>query len=837
MLTIKLALAYFKHRKIRVILTVLGIIVAIASLTSVYGLNGTLTAIQKEIVGHLGGRADLELKGSIAGIEDNVLKKVENIEGVKTAIPFNQVVTSVKGIEDLVLIMGINSNEDIKIRNYIFYAGRMPTKGKKEICISKVLSDIYSLKIGDILEVQGTNGYQGFRIVGIIEDNGIGKINNGLVSLIPLDISQDFFDMKNKYSYISLMIDNPKNLNVMMGRIEAELGNGVNVRTPQQRGADLDNLLRKITIFTNNYAILILLLALYIVYNTMAISVTEQREQIGILRALGWTRNNAGNLIFLEALTLGLTGSTAGLLLGNFLAVKLVSSVSDSLKEILKLQIADVSLSLTDYALIGAAGVLSTLLFAYIPVKRTEKINPLEAMKKEFPKKVRRYSKTRTVIAGVLLLVSIALVHQKNQLVILSPIVEFIGLTLLIPPLLITLLKVIESFLSKYSDGICIKLGASSFRRTPRRAAVTGMPIFFAFAISFSFLSLTNSLTVSTDKWVKEIIASDIVVHQGVSYNVNALSGLSDELLERITSIDGVDYVFGIKTDVAKWNGKTINIQAIDIEGWSKNLEFTPVIDNDPIAAVNELGQSRSLWVSELLAKKYDLETEEIIKIDTPSGTQDFKIIAINKDFQNMDGSFQINRQDYLKYWGSTSLTFIDVFVKPDYTFEQVQQNIKQDLEKDFNLKVDSAAGLREDSIVSMKSLIRIADMVVLISIIVSFAGIFNTLLISAFERSKEIGTLRSLGMSQLQIIKIFIVEVGILLLATFILSIPTAFLIFKTGIIYQEEILGLTIDSYIPWIELISLLLSIIITALIITTFPAWKAAKNNPTDALRTE
>lgn len=131
LISIKLALAYFRRRKLRTILTTLSVAVAIAALVAVQGLNGGIDYATGELAGILGGKAQLEVKATQGGMSDALLTKVQNTTGVKLAIPFVQNTAQVKQLPGFTTMMGIVPGQDEKIRTYEVLQGRMPVKDQR----------------------------------------------------------------------------------------------------------------------------------------------------------------------------------------------------------------------------------------------------------------------------------------------------------------------------------------------------------------------------------------------------------------------------------------------------------------------------------------------------------------------------------------------------------------------------------------------------------------------------------------------------------------------------------------------------------------------------------
>jgi len=173
LLSIKLALAYFRRRKLRAILTTLSVAVAIAAVVALQGLNGSIDYVSGELAGLLGGKAQLEVKAPLSGMSDSFLATVQKTAGVQAAVPFVQNAVQVQELPGYTTMMGIVPGEDEKIRTYQVMQGRMPAMDQREIAVPRELLRGIQGKVGDIWHIQTMQGMQDFRLVGILADKGV----------------------------------------------------------------------------------------------------------------------------------------------------------------------------------------------------------------------------------------------------------------------------------------------------------------------------------------------------------------------------------------------------------------------------------------------------------------------------------------------------------------------------------------------------------------------------------------------------------------------------------------------------------------------------------------
>ncbi len=344
---------------------------------------------------------------------------------------------------------------------------------------------------------------------------------------------------------------------------------------------------------------------------------------------------------------------------------------------------------------------------------------------------------------------------------------------------------------------------------------VTGMPILLGLAFAFGFLGIIASFNQTLVNWVKVQISSDIIIAQGLQTGSSGQVALPDELLDRVRKVAGVKVAAGTRAAAFKWEGNPINIAVFDVPEWRK---FTnpPVLEPGREQALNALQTGGQIWISQSLALKYGLKLGQKLTIPTPAGPVEFPIAAISQDYFSYDGTVHMNRQDYIQYWGDRSINYIYIAVEQGVASELVRDQLESDLKGDYRVTVSLASDYRDSILKLTSSITNIFNIVLLVALLVAAVGTANSLLMSVMERVREIGTLRSVGLKRGQIISMFLIEVGALLIAGLILSIPIGAIIQATGTIFYKNALGWVLAVNVPWTKNIGTIIAMFVVALL---------------------
>gem|GEM_PF-961443 len=840
LLSIKLALAYFRRRKLRAILTTLSVAVAIAAVVALQGLNGSIDYASGELAGLLGGQAQLEVKAPQGGISDSLLAAVQKTAGVQSAVPFVQKDAQIEELPGFTTVMGIVPGEDEKIRTYRVMQGRMPAKDQREIAVPKELLRGKPIQVGDIWHIQTMQGMQEFSLVGILEDSGAALANSGAVVFMPMTTAQKAFGLEGKLSYISVVLQSTDNILAAQKVLQESLGSSVEVLTPLGRSGNTDKMLAFIKGLDNVYGFMGLFLVLYVIFNSMRVAVFEQRSQLGILRALGWQRLEICKLILIQAIIIGVIGSSLGLLLGTYLAQGLLSTVSDALSEMFKISNPCIRFTALNYATIWLVGVLSCLISAWLPAWNAAGIAPIEAMSSQYSNNEPGYSRWRIVAGAILMSTSWVILIYGNNLSLqiqgtLTITGILIGAAVLMPPILVLFLKQLEPLVEKYF-GLTGRLGVRSFQCAPRRTVATGMPILLGLAVAFGLLGILTSVNQTMTTCVNALFSPDIVITQGLQTASSNQVGLPEALLERVRKVVGVRVVAGSRTTGIQWHGNPVDLKLYDVAEW-RQFTNPPVLEPGKEQALDALQRGGEIWISQAMAVKYGLHIGEKLGISTPAGLIEFPVSAIIKDLFSYNGSVYMNRQDYIRYWGDHSIDYVGLALESGVSPELVRDQLEANLKSDFRVQVDLASDYRDSLLKFSSSLGDIFNLVILVILLVAAVGTANSMLISVLERVREIGTLRSVGLTRGQIRSMFMIEVGSLFIAGIPLSIPVAASIQIAATIFDKNAIGWVLDVSIPWSKNIGVAIAMALVVGLSAVYPAWLASKVDPVKALRSE
>ncbi len=366
---IDIALKNLFRNKTRNALTILGIAIGVALLLSLVsisdGINKRISNFGEGMVGTISvfpeGKSMFISTGG--QLSKDFADELENFEGVDYVTPYYGVRLQYMGS----YAMGVPADkvsemvgEEIKIKE-----GRMIDEGDNDERVAVICSTYLNYKntnVGDRISILGKD----FEVVGKLEE-GEGNNIAGNV-MVPIDALQEI-DKTDQLTGIIVRVSDVKRTEEIAEDIKSTLG--VEAETSKDLVRKFSDMTSEISLMTYAIGVISALIGGIGIANTMLMSVSERRREIGIMKAIGATRNMILKQFLQEAVILGLIGGIAGITLA-FLGIYMIS---------LMMTFAAMTLNLIFVGLLFSVG-LSTL-FSIYPAYTAAKVDPIIALKYE----------------------------------------------------------------------------------------------------------------------------------------------------------------------------------------------------------------------------------------------------------------------------------------------------------------------------------------------------------------------------------------------------------------------------------------------------------------------
>jgi putative ABC transport system permease protein len=362
--------------------------------------------------------------------------------------------------------------------------------------------------------------------------------------------------------------------------------------------------------------------------------------------------------------------------------------------------------------------------------------------------------------------------------------------------------------------------------------------LFLVMLISCVRSSFHDTLT----NWLDRIFVADIMVGSNGRFINADVQPIKDSILPELLKIKGIRPIgegrgAGSRIVPFQFKGAKLAIKAIDHYADFYEYRNFPVIDSDRIPTARALFESTepALLATQSFLDRAGKKIGEIVDLETPSGAIPFRILGKIVDYASSQGVIYLNRAVYAKYWNDHLVTVFVLSLEPGARFEDVKSSIDRELGRKWNLVTISSREFKEQMQSAIERSFAYTRAIEWIALLVGLLGLLNTLLISVMERTREIGMLRAIGSTRLQVSKMIFFEA---ILQGFFGAVVAILLGSYVGKLFVEYTLSTTlgweIDYHFPKDAILNTILIGVAVAGVAGFLPARRAAQLQITEAL---
>jgi ABC-type antimicrobial peptide transport system permease subunit len=419
-------------------------------------------------------------------------------------------------------------------------------------------------------------------------------------------------------------------------------------------------------------------------------------------------------------------------------------------------------------------------------------------------------------------------------------VVMFTGGTLVVPVTIQLLERMARNVLSLLY-GPPGGLGSRNLNRARGRTGLTVGVLMVGVTMIIAIGSLQAAFDGALKDWVNSTIGGDLTV--------TAERGQRLEFANQLMTVPGVEVATPLSTDGVQMTGVTnsdgfvskedsIAFEAVDLPGYRQVAGFQFVQDaeqEDEILA--RLAQGDAVLVSSVLGDQYHLRRGDTIRLRTRRGERDFEVVGIISNFMWGGKSIVGIWSDWERYLGGNQAWLFLVKLSPGADAEATRQAIKTRLARSGDLEIESAVKFREDISRDARMFIEIFSVVVYIAVLVAGLGIVNTMTMNILERVREIGMLRSIGMTRGQIGRMVLAEAAAMGVIGGVFGLGIGWLISEDMVMGMRTGSGWRFEYIFPTVAFVSAAVTALVLSQLAALYPVWRAGKVRIVEAIQHE
>ncbi len=925
---IKFALRGLLGRKLRTVLTALGVVLGVALVAGTYVLTDSISTAFDSIFKETYKNTDAAITGKSAfslgnnsgatapSFDESLLPKVTALPDVRAASGAVSGDAHLIGKDGKAIVFGGAPNLGFSVdpaqpafNALTLVSGAWPKAG--EVVVDRSTISKKHLVVGQMIGVQARGPVQQLRLSGEVKFGAVSSIGGATIAGFDLPTAQTLFGKQGKLDEIFIAAKDGVSEQQLVANVQKILPPDTQVRSGSQQAAkdasNTSSFISFLQTFLLAFGGIALFVGSFVIANSLSITIAQRSREFATLRTLGASRRQVLASVIVESLVMGFVAALAGLFLGLGLAkglFKLFDAVGFTLPNNgLVFETRTIVVSLL-------VGTLITLLASLRPALRATRVPPIAAVRegaKLAPGRLHRFrgvGAASVVVIGFGLLLLGLFVHnlgtaQVLTLMLIGALLVFIGVAVfssrLVRPLavaanplarwsvvvfsvLVWPLFTLPYWLQRYAfwgpggprgrrigagvlglinpilyvivvamalrrrftawrpewpldfpgvltERSATQIGSENTQRDPQRTAATAA----ALMIGLALVTLVSALAAGIIKPFEDAVDRIFVGDYAVTAQ-NNFDPIPTSAAAAAAKAPGVESIASVRIGDGRIFNKTIQVTAVDPSAadvlrldWKQGSQ----------AVLGQLG-TNGTFVNTDYAKSHHLTVGSPISVLTPTGgTLNLRVIGI---FRPPSGGSPFGAVT------TSTATFDKNYDQPKNLFTFVQMRggvndantaaLKASLEQFPNAKAVTRTQFKNNQIAGIKNILNILYVLLALSVVVSIFGIVNTLVLTVFERTREIGMMRAIGMTRRQTRRMIRHE-----------SVVTALIGAALGIVLGLILSALLtaridfIEFVLPVPQLVIFAIVAVVVGIFAAVFPARRAARLSPLEALHYE
>ncbi|MEU1289345.1 FtsX-like permease family protein [Kitasatospora sp. NPDC005856] len=721
--------------------------------------------------------------------------------------------------------------QDGKDPRYPMVEGQGP-KTAKEVALDRRTADKGGYKVGDTVRVAANGPVVEAKLTGVFTTDDPVVNTGGSLTLFDKATAQQTLLEPGRYSSVVLTAKPGTSQDALLAQVQPTVPSGhqFDVETGAKLNADEQEMITKSTSSMRTmllvFAFISLFVGIFIIANTFTMLVAQRTKELALLRAIGASRKQVTRSVLIEALLIGTVSAVAGLVAGIGIGAGMQSLIG-SLNE----NMPNGSLVIKPLTVVVTVvvGVLVTVLSALLPAMRASRIAPVAAMSSGDQPVSQKSLVVRNTIGSVLAGGGLALIGYGASLgnsdgrlpVGAGAFLALIGVFVLLPLLSRPVVALVGPLLRL--GGTPGRLAQQNAVRNPRRTAATAAALTIGLTLVTGLTVIGASVNDTVDRAVTSSMKADFIVGAA-----NGMS-LSEQVPAQIAKAPGVAASSAMTTAFWELNGTSKTVTGVDA------AVLDQLADVDLVSGSTAGFAKGQLLLDEDAAKKLNATTGSVLNVSYPDESTGQLTVGGVYKAGGMLGPVLLTNSEIVKHEPKPYIS--DVLVKgKDGGTDGLKQALKDATGANPVIDVKSKQDVRDEFSQVITFALNLMYGLLGMAVLIAILGVVNTLAMSVFERKREIGMLRAIGLDrggikrmvrlESVVISLFGAGVGLLL---------GCFIAWAINGTLKSSLSGLT--TVLPYGQLALFLALAGVVGLVAAIWPARRASKLDILSSIKTD
>ena len=837
--------------KVRLGLTALSIVLGVAFIAGTYIYTDTIGRAFDGIFADafegvdilVSGESDFQLGDGVFLPEDeiNALADVEGVESVETVLQGFGVIILDKDGEPIggqgPPQFGASLTAESSEGGFELREGSLPV-GANQVVLDAQSASTAGYAVGDTVSIlTPTSSAADYEMVGVAGFGELDNLGGATFALFDLPTIQTLLDREGQLSGASIQVVPGADVDEVIARIEPLLPENGVAQSGQSAAEEQAGAIQEGLGFFNTFLLIFGYIAVFvgtfIIYNTFRIIVSQRTKELALLRALGASRSQVNRMVLIEALMVGLFASIVGIIVGFGVAVALRTGL-----EQLGVDLPATSFVLQPRTIVVSLliGVVVTVIAAVLPARRASKVPPIAALRDNMGQAPRRALTSRAISGTVVTAVGLAALAYGLLADIDSgpPAIAYVGLGVAIVFIGVAILSPLVARPVANAIGMPFerlykvpgKLARENAGRSPRRTSSTASALMIGITLVALVAVMGASIRGTVDDVIDNGIDADLYVLSTNQFN--PLATFPALVADEAEATDEIAAVTRIKVGP---------VLIGDAENFASSAEdnfadFFPPEDGTVGDLTLEPGEA---FAEREFAAQQGWELGEDFSLTfEDTGEQTFTLVGIPVG-EAYAGFVALNTEDYIANFGTDSDSQVYMQVANGVDVDDAKAVVEEIAAGVPTINVQTQEEFRTDAVNQINGILNLITGLLGLAVLIALIGVTNTMTLAVYERTREIGLLRAVGLSRRQTRRMIRSEASIIAVFGAILGVAI-------GTFFAWAILRALADQgftafVIPWGQIAMWIVITGVLGIIFALLPARRAARLNVLDAIAYE